>query len=41
VSCLVLFTQQEASHWLLAGGLLAVGVVLHLVTRRRPARSVG
>ena len=37
-SCLVLLTQQEASHWLLAGGLLAVGVVLHLVTRRRPSR---
>ena len=40
-SCLVLFTQQEAQHWLLAGGLLAVGAVLHLVTSRahrgRPA----
>ncbi|WNB85551.1 APC family permease [Cellulomonas sp. ATA003] len=37
VSCLVLFTQQEASHWLLAGALLAVGVVLYLVTRRSSA----
>ena len=34
VSCLVLLTQQEPQHWLLAGVLLAVGVVLHLVTRR-------
>jgi len=39
-SCLVLFTQQEASHWLLAGGLLAVGAVLYFVTRRRPGRPV-
>ena len=34
LSCLVLLTQQEAQHWALAGVLLAVGVVLHLVTRR-------
>lgn len=34
VSCLVLLTQQEPQHWLLAGVLLVVGVVLHLVTRR-------
>ena len=32
-SCIVLFTQQEAEHWLLAGVLLAVGVVVHLVMR--------
>ncbi|WP_239078918.1 APC family permease [Cellulomonas marina] len=37
VSCLVLLNQQEASHWALAGGLLAVGVVLHLLTRRKAA----
>lgn len=39
VSCLVLLTQQEARHWALAGVLLAVGVVVHAVTRRlsRPA----
>ena len=41
VSCLVLLTQQEAGVWLRAGVLLAIGVVLHLVTRRfcRPAGS--
>lgn len=33
-TCLGLLTQQEARHWLLAGVLLAVGVVLYLVTRR-------
>ena len=38
VSCLVLLTQQEASHWLLAGALLAVGAVLYAVTRRRSGR---
>lgn len=39
VSCLVLLTQQEVRHWALAGVLLAVGVVVHAVTRRlsRPA----
>lgn len=31
-SCLVLLTQQELRHVALAGGLLAVGVVLHLAT---------
>lgn len=31
-SCLALLTQQEPQHWALAGVLLAVGVVLHLVT---------
>ena len=34
VSCLVLLTQQEARHWALAGVLLAVGAVVHLVTAR-------
>ena len=34
VTCLVLLTQQEAKHWLLAGILLAVGVLLYLVARR-------
>ncbi len=33
-SCLVLLTQQEPQHWLLAGGLLAAGAVLHVVVRR-------
>ncbi len=33
-SCLVLLTQQEARHWALAGVLLAVGVVVHAVSRR-------
>lgn len=37
VSCLVLLTQQEPQHWALAGVLLAVGVLLHLVTRRTTA----
>ena len=39
LSCLLLLTRQEPRHWALAAGLLAVGVVLHLVTRRssRPA----
>ncbi|GAA2721265.1 APC family permease [Cellulomonas aerilata] len=41
VSCLVLLTQQEAFHWLLAGALLAVGVVLYLVTRRVSAPTEG
>jgi amino acid transporter len=40
VTCLVLLTQQEAQHWALAGVLLAVGLVLHLVTRRSSRRSV-
>ncbi|WP_136520083.1 APC family permease [Cellulomonas telluris] len=39
VTCLVLLTQQEPRHWLLAGVLLAVGVVLYLVTRRSSART--
>ncbi|MBO0898897.1 amino acid permease [Cellulomonas sp. zg-ZUI222] len=34
VSCLLLLTRQEAQHWLLAGVLLAVGVLVYLVTRR-------
>jgi amino acid transporter len=39
VTCIVLLTQQEAKHWLLAGALLAVGLVLYLVTRRASAPS--
>lgn len=34
LTCLVLLSRQEARHWALAGVLLAVGLVLHLVTRR-------
>ena len=34
VSCLVLLTRQEPQHWGLAAILLAVGVVIHLATRR-------
>lgn len=34
VSCLVLLTQQSAGTWLRAGILLAVGAVLHMLTRR-------
>ena len=34
LSCLVLLTRQEPQHWLLAGVLLAVGVLVYLVTRR-------
>jgi amino acid transporter len=34
-SCLLLLTQQSASHWLLAGALLAVGALLYAATRRR------
>ena len=41
VSCLVLFTQQEASHWLLAGGLMVVGVVLYVLTRLQQRRGRG
>ncbi|GAA1735430.1 APC family permease [Isoptericola hypogeus] len=33
LTCLVLLTQQEPQHWLLAAVLLAVGVVVHLLTR--------
>ncbi|ABS01730.1 APC family permease [Kineococcus radiotolerans] len=40
VSCVVLLTQQEAGVWLRAGLLLAVGVVLHLLTRRFSHRAV-
>jgi basic amino acid/polyamine antiporter, APA family len=38
-TCLGLLTQQEARHWLLAGVLLAAGLVLHLLTRRRSEAS--
>lgn len=34
-TCVGLLTQQEARHWLLAGALLAVGLVLFLVSGRR------
>ncbi|WP_127130157.1 APC family permease [Georgenia sp. SYP-B2076] len=37
ISCAVLLTQQSLQVWAYGAGLLAVGVVLHLVTRR-PAR---
>ncbi|WP_066460848.1 APC family permease [Sanguibacter suarezii] len=37
LSCLVLLTQQTAGTWLRAGILLAIGAVLHLVTRRASA----
>lgn len=40
VTCLVLLTQQEARHWALAGVLVAVGLVLHLLTRRASRRGV-
>lgn len=33
-SCLLLLTQQELRHWAIAGLLLAVGVVVHLLVRR-------
>ncbi|OAN40677.1 APC family permease [Mycolicibacterium iranicum] len=33
-SCLLLLTQQSAKVWLLAAGLLAVGVVLYFVARK-------
>ncbi|GIG41712.1 APC family permease [Cellulomonas phragmiteti] len=41
LSCLVLLTRQEPQHWALAGVLLAVGVVLHLVTRGSSHPSTG
>jgi len=36
-SCVLLLTRQEAQHWLLAGALVGVGVVLYLVTGRASA----
>ncbi|MCC2310123.1 APC family permease [Cellulomonas chengniuliangii] len=36
-SCVLLLTRQEARHWLLAGALVGVGVVLYLVTGRGSA----
>ncbi|WP_306298828.1 hypothetical protein [Cellulomonas iranensis] len=39
LTCLVLLTRQEAQHWLLAGVLLAVGVVVHVVTRATAHRG--
>ncbi len=42
VSCLVLLTQvQTGTTWLIGAGLLALGVLLHLVTRRVSARGAG
>ena len=34
-TCLLLLTQQEAKHWLLAGILLALGALLYVATRHR------
>lgn len=34
VACLLLLTQQELRHWALAGVLLAVGAVVHLLMRQ-------
>ena len=39
-SCVLLLTRQEPVVWLYAAGLIAVGVVLHLLTRSR-ARAGG
>ena len=39
LSCLVLLTRQEPQHWALAGVLMGVGVVLHLVTRKSSRAS--
>ncbi|QHF23025.1 amino acid permease [Rathayibacter sp. VKM Ac-2804] len=38
-SCVLLLSQQEPTVWLSAGALLVVGVLLHLITRRRRART--
>lgn len=38
VSCVVLLTQQSAASWGRAGLLLAVGALLHLLTRSRSQR---
>nr|WP_216845639.1 APC family permease [Rathayibacter sp. VKM Ac-2857] len=38
-SCVLLLSQQEPTVWLSAGALLVVGVLLHLITRRRGART--
>lgn len=40
-TCLVLLTQQEAKHWLLAAVLLALGAVLYAVTRHRGREREG
>ncbi|MCC2314147.1 APC family permease [Cellulomonas xiejunii] len=39
ISCLVLLTRQEPQHWALAGVLMVVGVLLHLVTRKSSRAS--
>ncbi|NQX05353.1 APC family permease [Rathayibacter sp. VKM Ac-2856] len=38
-SCLLLLSQQEPVVWLSSAVLLVVGVLLHLITRRRSART--
>lgn len=38
-ACLVLFTQQEAQHWRLAGLLVAVGAVVFLLANRGKGRA--
>lgn len=39
LSCLVLLTQQSPGTWLRAAVLLAIGAILHLLTRKRSAAS--
>ncbi len=39
LTCVGLLTQQEAKHWLLAGALLVLGLVLYLATRRSSTRT--
>jgi len=39
VSCAVLFAQQPPRNWLIGGLLLAVGAVVHLLTRSRSERT--
>jgi APA family basic amino acid/polyamine antiporter len=39
VTCVALLTQQSAATWLRAALLLAVGVVLYAVSRRRSTRT--
>lgn len=40
-TCVGLLTQQEARHWLLAGVLIAVGLVLYAATRFAARRGAG
>ncbi|MEJ5887907.1 amino acid permease, partial [Pseudokineococcus marinus] len=39
VSVVVLLTQQPARNWLIGGALLALGALVHLLTRTRSGRS--